>query len=53
MILMKNFTNQAGATAIEYAIIVTVIALVVVGGSALVGNSVNNKFTSISSELNK
>lgn len=39
--------SRRGATAIEYGLIAALIALVVAGGAATLGGSVNGKFTSI------
>jgi pilus assembly protein Flp/PilA len=41
----------AGATAIEYALIAAGIAVVIVGGVALVGGNLTNVFNSIGSAL--
>lgn len=39
--------SRRGATAIEYGLIAALIALVVAGGAATLGGSVNEKFTAI------
>jgi len=37
-------SDEEGATMVEYALIVAVIALVALVGAKLLGNAVNNKF---------
>ena len=40
--------DDRGATAIEYAIIASLISVVIVGGAAAIGTSLSNFFGSIS-----
>jgi pilus assembly protein Flp/PilA len=48
----KNFiNNEDGATAIEYGLLVALIALVIVAGAAAVGTNLNALFTKISTCL--
>ncbi len=43
--MFRNFiTDQSGATAIEYGLIVTVLSLAIVAGVANFSNSLNNLF---------
>ena len=54
---MKNLVSKAlsgvrGATAVEYALIAGLIAIVVISGASLVGNNANTKFNQISGNLN-
>ena len=52
---MKNFIqffkNQEGATAVEYAIMAALIAIVIVAMVAIVGEKANNTFSSVASGL--
>jgi pilus assembly protein Flp/PilA len=42
---------ENGATAVEYGLLVALIAAVIVGTVALLGTQINTAFTSISSQL--
>jgi pilus assembly protein Flp/PilA len=53
---MKNLTtrfvkDESGATAIEYGLIAALIALAIITGATALGNSLNTKFTSISTRV--
>jgi pilus assembly protein Flp/PilA len=43
--------NDDGATAIEYGLIASLIAVVIIGAVTVVGNSLTNTFTEVSSNL--
>ena len=43
--------NESGATAIEYGLIAALIALAIMAGAGALGNSLNTKFTTISTTL--
>jgi pilus assembly protein Flp/PilA len=43
--------NVKGATAIEYALIASLIAVVAIGGMRTIGNKINQKLTEISNNL--
>ncbi len=43
--------NESGATAIEYGLIAALIALAIIAGAGAVGNSLDEKFTDISTKL--
>lgn len=47
----KFLKDESGATAIEYGLIAALIALAIVTGAGLLGNALNNQFTSISTRL--
>jgi pilus assembly protein Flp/PilA len=50
--LLKQFSNdEAGATAIEYALIAMGIAIVIVAGVNGVGTAVSAKFATVSTSL--
>ena len=44
--------NHSGATAIEYALIASLIAVVIIGGVTAVGTSLSSTFNTVSGKLN-
>jgi pilus assembly protein Flp/PilA len=48
---MKFFSDQSGATAIEYGLIAAGIALAIIAAVQGVGGAVNSTFTTISTSL--
>ena len=53
MFLVKRFMrNEDGATAIEYALIASLIAVVIIGAVTVVGTKVSNTFTEVGNALN-
>jgi pilus assembly protein Flp/PilA len=49
--LYKFLKQSEGATAIEYALIASLIAVVAIAGMKLIGNTINNKMYTISNAL--
>jgi pilus assembly protein Flp/PilA len=49
--VMKFFSDQSGATAIEYGLIAAGIALAIIAAVQGVGGAVNSTFTTISTSL--
>lgn len=47
----KIFRNQKGATAIEYALIASLVSVAIVGGVGAVGTQVSNTTNQVSSSL--
>ncbi len=45
-------TDERGASLVEYALLVALIAAVCVGAVALIGTRANTKFSSVSGQLN-
>ena len=43
--------NESGATAIEYGLIASLIAVVIIGAVTTVGNKLTNTFTEVSGNL--
>lgn len=43
--------DEEGASAIEYALLVALIALVIVGGATLLGQSISTMFTNAAAKL--
>ena len=46
-----RFSSEKGATAVEYGLLVALIAAVIVGIVATLGGQINTAFTTISSKL--
>lgn len=49
--LKELFADESGATAIEYGLIASLIALAIIAGASLVGKKLGNTFNNISSNL--
>jgi pilus assembly protein Flp/PilA len=49
--LARSLRSDRGATAVEYGLLVALIAAVIVAVVALVGKQVNNAFQSVSNSL--
>ena len=43
--------DEAGATAIEYGLIVALIAVVIIGAVTLIGTNLNTSFTNVGTSL--
>jgi pilus assembly protein Flp/PilA len=50
--LSRFFKDEAGATAIEYALIASLIAIVIITGVTLVGTKLSTVYTEIGNSLN-
>jgi pilus assembly protein Flp/PilA len=49
--LQTQLQNDEGATAVEYGLLVSLIAVVIIAGVTLFGNHLNDVFTSITSKF--
>lgn len=49
--LLRLLKDRRGATAIEYGLIVTLIAIAALGVITTLGTNVNNMYTSVSNKL--
>ncbi|WP_306119508.1 MULTISPECIES: Flp family type IVb pilin [unclassified Roseitalea] len=49
--LHRFFTDEQGATAVEYALVASLVTLVALGGFQFVGTSVTNMFNSNESQI--
>ena len=50
--LLKRFKNdESGATAIEYGLIAALIAIAIIAGAGMVGDSLDTKFRDISAAI--
>jgi pilus assembly protein Flp/PilA len=43
--------DERGATAVEYALMVALIAVVIIGAVAFIGTSANDKFTTVGNSI--
>ncbi len=51
--LVKNFVrDESGATAIEYALVAALIAVVIIAGARLIGQRASTTFNNIASDIN-
>jgi pilus assembly protein Flp/PilA len=49
---IKNFfKDEEGASAIEYALLVSLIAVMLIAGATLVGNNLNTTFTGVAGKI--
>jgi pilus assembly protein Flp/PilA len=51
--LMNLFKSEEGQGLVEYALIIVLVAIAVVGALSLLGGTVNNTFTNIQGQLTK
>ncbi len=49
--LIRFFKDEEGATAAEYALLVALIALAIIGGATLLGTSINTKLSDVGSSV--
>ena len=49
--LTRIFRNSRGATAIEYALVASLIAVAAVGGFHTLGNNINNTYQNVNNDL--
>jgi pilus assembly protein Flp/PilA len=49
--IARFFTNESGATAIEYGLIAALIAVVVIGAVTAVGTQLSTTFTNVSTSV--
>ena len=51
--LFAKFPNDdSGATAVEYALLASLIAIAIIGGATLLGTNINTMFQGIATSLN-
>lgn len=50
-IMRRFFSDESGATATEYAMLIIFIALAIAGGATLLGSNINNLFNAIGASL--
>jgi pilus assembly protein Flp/PilA len=50
--LIKNFaSDESGATAIEYGLIASLIAVAMIAAAGTLGNNISNTFNNVSNKL--
>jgi pilus assembly protein Flp/PilA len=53
MDIIKRFVaEEEGADAVEYALVIALIALAIVAGATFMGNSISNKLSGIGNKVN-
>lgn len=52
VLIHKFLRCESGATAVEYALLASLIAIAIIGGASALGTRVGAKFTSIATSLN-
>lgn len=50
-LITRMLKNESGATAIEYGLIAALIAVTIIAAASFVGNSLDNTFSNIASNL--
>jgi pilus assembly protein Flp/PilA len=50
-LLRKLKTSKSGASAAEYALIISLIGLVIVGGATVLGGAINNNYSGAASNI--
>ena len=50
--LIRFFKDEEGATAVEYGLMVALIAIVIILTVSFLGNSLSNKFSQVGSAVN-
>ena len=50
--LKELWRVESGVTAIEYALIASLIALAIIAGASILGNTIGNQFNKIANEIN-
>jgi pilus assembly protein Flp/PilA len=52
VLLKRLLEDESGATAIEYGLIASLIAVVIIGAVTTVGSNLSNVFTKVSGNIN-
>jgi pilus assembly protein Flp/PilA len=50
-LLRKLKVSKSGASAAEYALIISLIGLVIVAGAGLLGNAINNNYSGAAAQI--
>ena len=51
-LLARFVKDESGATAVEYALLASLIAIAIIGGATAMGGAINTKFNAIATSLN-
>ena len=49
--LKQFWTDESGATAIEYALLAALIGVAIIGGAKALGTAINTEFTSVKTAI--
>ena len=49
--MIRFLKNESGATAIEYGLLASLVAVVIITGAGTLGNKLNNTFTNVANQL--
>jgi pilus assembly protein Flp/PilA len=49
--IKKFFKDEAGASAVEYGLLVALIAVVIIGAVSMLGSTISTMFTSVATTL--
>lgn len=49
--IRESYRSESGVTSIEYGLLAALIAVAIIGGATMVGNSISNVFGDVTSEL--
>ncbi|MGJ8564242.1 MAG: Flp family type IVb pilin [Alphaproteobacteria bacterium] len=50
-LVTRFIKDESGATAIEYGLMAALIGVAIIGGARLLGQSLNNQFTSVAGSM--
>ena len=51
-LIARFLKNESGATAVEYALLASLIAIAIIGGASALGTAIGTQFQSIATSLN-
>jgi pilus assembly protein Flp/PilA len=51
-LLSRFYKDESGATAVEYGLIATLIAVAIMVGAGLLGSALNNRFSGLATSVN-
>lgn len=51
-LLSRFYKDESGATAVEYGLIATLIAVAIMVGAGLLGSALNNRFSDLATSVN-
>jgi pilus assembly protein Flp/PilA len=49
--LIRFFKDEEGATAAEYALLIALIAIAIIGGAALLGTNINTRLSNVAGTI--
>ena len=51
VLLKRLWASESGATAIEYGLIASLVAVAIIGGAGTLGNNLSNTFTNLAGNM--